>query len=929
MKRLGCIAAVWAVVVLAGCASGPLGSRPEVINPGYVDPADQFETLVPLTFDLRDEDLTTCSVTVEYSTDGGATWHYATIVSSSAGAVTGKGTVSGLRPLADFSRVTVLWDTWADGVGDAGDDNVLLRITPSDADGVGVPVASTAPFVVNNHFARLGIQQSTVAFQHGLANTSNPADKSFTIENTGNADLSWQITGISYLPVVTPWIATTPALLDPPVTTVPGDTSVVAVSADPNGAGLGEGAYTAEITVEDPAADGSPRTVTVTLTVSRPIMRVEPASVTFQEGVVDYSSPGNESFLIYNDGPAYTELHWMIDTSGFPLWLDVVGVSSGSIDGGGGPYAVQLSADHTGQTVGPHTHTLTVEDSETPDVATIVSQDVFVTFPIRNQRPEILIHDGTGTPFPADALALACVEGTATSDYFSIRNAGEPVSELDWDLTEGAGWLSCSPVSNAGPALAFGADEAVTVDVTTATLSPVPGVTDDYTATITVTGGDYTLGEPTVSGVDRQLVVELDVLKQSQIDPSPAGVVFPDGVWGDAYPIPSDVVVDIYNITGEVDLDWTGNWYLGVPDWVTVSAALPASGQVDMGGSDSDTLTFTLDADAASLGIGDHAATFRFVNQYGTPTDLPVSFHVGYRDLIVESIALNPAVPTPSQGVTFTATVRNLGDAAAGACDVGLWLDRGAAPGIADAADYTTGVGPVAAGGTAQVQFTMAAPAVEGSYTAWAYADHGTSQVAESNEGNNAGPSGGKAWDVVLPLLFVEDFEDGDYNGWTIGSGSYVRQVTTATAAAGTNRSLTLIGGGGHYDGISRSFPNLTPSRITFYVRSSDASAHDGYFVFGTGPNISSQVVFFYMRGTGSMGIVSGSTYGVPYVADTWYKISFQIDWAAREVDYYVNDVLQYSNIAFRAPSVGSISDLYLYNYSNSQAWWDEIRFYP
>jgi len=757
--------------LLPGCASGPMGERPVVTPPQAPDPTS---IEVPVTFDLRDGDRTTCSVRIEYSTDNGATWHDATILSSSAGVVTGKGSITGIRPSAAYSRITVRWDSWTDNVGKggAGGEPVKLRVTPSDGDGVGLPAVSAAPFDVDNWLAKLEIRPpASVTFEHGLKNTLNPADGSFTIENTGVVNLNWKIDFISYPGGETPWIAA-PLVNDSGVT-APGGTAVVNVSVDPNGADLQPGTYTAEITVEDPAAYGTPQYVTVTLTVSRPVMRVAPGSVAFDEVPYDLAAPANTgSFFIYNDGPLYTELHWEIDDLAalWPGWLTITSLNSGTIVGGGS-YEVTLLADHRSPTaLTPDTYpsppwTLTVDDAEVPGVATIVSQDVSPTLPVRNQRPEILIHDGTGTPL--GTLALACVEGQTANfiDAFWIRNVGEPVSALDWDVTESAGWLSCDPMSNAGPSLILGAEEPVTLDVDTGGLTPDPVRTNDYTATITVSGGDYTLGEPTVSGVDRQLVMELDVLTQPQIDATPAGVVFPDGVWGTAYPIPSDVVVDIYNINGEVDLDWTGDWYLGAPDWVTVSASLPASGQVDMGGSDFDTLTFTLNADAASLGIGDHTATFRFVNQYGTPTDLPVSFHVGYRDLIVQSITHSPISPDPGDNVTFTVAVRNQGDVDAGSFTLGFWSTRFGAPLISTVpSDSAVVAGPVAGGVVTRI-FSITAPSA-GTRYAWAFADRGTgtspADVIEYDEGNNAGPiPSGHAWTTVATPA-GDGYEDDD-----------------------------------------------------------------------------------------------------------------------------------------------------------------------
>jgi alpha-tubulin suppressor-like RCC1 family protein/Zn-dependent metalloprotease len=178
--------------------------------------------------------------------------------------------------------------------------------------------------------------------------------------------------------------------------------------------------------------------------------------------------------------------------------------------------------------------------------------------------------------------------------------------------------------------------------------------------------------------------------------------------------------------------------------------------------------------------------------------------------------------------------------------------------------------------------------------------------------------------------LFGDDFEDGDFSGWNIGSGSYIRAVTNQTAAGG-NYSFTLIGGNfTHGDGISYSLSNLTPANITFYVRASATNVAGGYFIIGTNIMQNSDIaVWFYMRDDGMMGInedVSG-WHGVPYVANQWYKISLLMDWVNRRVGYFVDDTLAFTNIPFRGSGISSLTRVYLYNYNNTQAWWDEIMF--
>jgi uncharacterized repeat protein (TIGR01451 family) len=177
--------------------------------------------------------------------------------------------------------------------------------------------------------------------------------------------------------------------------------------------------------------------------------------------------------------------------------------------------------------------------------------------------------------------------------------------------------------------------------------------------------------------------------------------------------------------------------------------------------------------------------------------------------------------------------------------------------------------------------------------------------------------------------LFVDGFEDGNFSDWMIGSATVTRAVTSQTAAVGTN-SFTITGGNSHYSGISHSLSDITPDRVTFFVRASTTSLHGGYFVMGTGSELSQQAVFFYMQASGSMGPVNDVVPGppsAPYVANQWYKISFAFHWTNRTVDYFVDDALIGSGLRFRGTNVDHLSVVYLYNFENKQSWWDEIQF--
>ena len=63
-RAFGRSALLVAIGLAAGCASGPLGARPEVVNPSQ---GDEGRDEITLTFQVSDEDLTPASVRVEFN----------------------------------------------------------------------------------------------------------------------------------------------------------------------------------------------------------------------------------------------------------------------------------------------------------------------------------------------------------------------------------------------------------------------------------------------------------------------------------------------------------------------------------------------------------------------------------------------------------------------------------------------------------------------------------------------------------------------------------------------------------------------------------------------------------------------------------------------------------------------------------------------
>jgi|GEM_PF-3264374 len=177
-------------------------------------------------------------------------------------------------------------------------------------------------------------------------------------------------------------------------------------------------------------------------------------------------------------------------------------------------------------------------------------------------------------------------------------------------------------------------------------------------------------------------------------------------------------------------------------------------------------------------------------------------------------------------------------------------------------------------------------------------------------------------WSIYSQVsCFEDDFEDGNYNGWVHGSGTYTRTVTSATAAAGSTYSFTQIGGSSaHRNGVSQNIGVCAPEHISFYIRSASSTAADAYVLFQLG----NQLPMYIYADDNGMFIVN-SLPRFAYSANVWYHIEFSnINWTTHFFDLVIDGAPVQANIPF-AQITNSIDTIYLYNFHNSQSWWDEI----
>ena len=191
-------------MLLCGCGlSSALGDRPVAT---FESPATDGKTdrKIAVYFKVVDADYSRTDVSLEYSADGGP-WTPMTLVSTTAGKAR-QGRVADLHATPEGVVCAVVWDSWADLVGETGDASVVLRLVPKDIDGEGEAVELSVPITVNNRLPILSVNTASVAFTTDLyamaiAGLRDPPQISFNVVNLGlgGTTLSWT-SSIAYAP---------------------------------------------------------------------------------------------------------------------------------------------------------------------------------------------------------------------------------------------------------------------------------------------------------------------------------------------------------------------------------------------------------------------------------------------------------------------------------------------------------------------------------------------------------------------------------------------------------------------------------------------------------------------------------------------------------------------------------------------------------
>lgn len=178
-------------------------------------------------------------------------------------------------------------------------------------------------------------------------------------------------------------------------------------------------------------------------------------------------------------------------------------------------------------------------------------------------------------------------------------------------------------------------------------------------------------------------------------------------------------------------------------------------------------------------------------------------------------------------------------------------------------------------------------------------------------------------------IAVIDDFEDGNLDGWAAPTGPCTAVNSSATGANGTSRSLRVAGDCGHFQGTWYDLGGWQATNVSFWVRTETPNLTAAYAVLGDNDIAVNQgAVMFLATISGYWALSTGTaSYELtPYVAGQWYRVDLSFDWVAKTVDASIDGIPRQYNVPFRSPATASLTRLHFYNYYNTTSYLDEIR---
>ncbi len=237
-------------------------------------------------------------------------------------------------------------------------------------EGFPTPIGRVAVNLTVTPAPRIGLSTTSLTFS--IDEGSNPPAQSFTITNVGGGELSWGATDN------VAWLS-----LSPTAGSL-GSSQAQVVTVTVNTAGLNPGSYLAAITVSDPAATNSPRTIAADLTVTEdPAIGLSATALSFstRQG----SNPPAQQLTVSNTGGGL--LNWQASDN--TTWLSV-SPFSGTLPAGPGQ---RLTATVSSASLSPGTYSgaITVSDPEASNSPRIVSVNLTVLPPVAPTISDLVV----------------------------------------------------------------------------------------------------------------------------------------------------------------------------------------------------------------------------------------------------------------------------------------------------------------------------------------------------------------------------------------------------------------------------------------------------------------------------------------------------------------------------------------------------------
>jgi len=253
---------------------------------------------------------------------------------------------------------------------------------------------------------RIWIDPQNLTF-NAQVNGEAPASQNISVKNNGNGTLKYEVSCDKS------WISVSPRAGQ-----CGGNTKSHSVKISTSG--LGKGDHTGTLTIRDPHASNSPRTITVTLKISEeplPQIWISTKSVTFSMPAGG-SDPSPKSIIIKNSGGGTLKYSLTKDVQ----WLSV---SPNSGQSSGNEKSHTLEVNSAGLTTGNHYATVSISDSN----ATNSPQKVNITLKIT-----------TAPTIPTDnKISISCspnsaVKNTIVSIPVSIRGNQNEIKVFGLEL---------------------------------------------------------------------------------------------------------------------------------------------------------------------------------------------------------------------------------------------------------------------------------------------------------------------------------------------------------------------------------------------------------------------------------------------------------------------------------------------------------------